>query len=138
MYKQIFINLQQIVGVINKKVSMKTGFKRFLGIVCLLLLLGPAAASAKCKCGKPPKENAQVEKIYLNPTEINILEKQILVKIEDEAMPAFALYTDQEGIYVLTKRGRDQGRCPEEYWECGTCGGCTPWHSPDCDWCGYN
>lgn len=113
---------------------MKTGFKCFSGIICLLLLLGPAAVSAKCKCGKPPKENKYVEKIYLNPSEIDILDKQIYVKVEDEAIPVLTLYTDQEGVFVLVRRR--QGRCPEEYWECDTCTGCTPWHSAECDWCG--
>jgi hypothetical protein len=117
---------------------MKRQFRHFLGIICLLLLLGPVAVNAKCKCGKPPKETVEVEKIYLDPVEIDIVEKQIFVKIKDRTVPTCVLYTDEEGIYVLAKRGREQGRCPEDYWECSTCSGCTPWFSAECDWCGYD
>ncbi len=117
---------------------MKTGLRCFLGAICLLLLLGPAGINAKCKCGKPPKDKQHSEKIYLNPSEIDIVDKQIYVKVENSTVPTFALYSDNEGIYILNKRGRDQGRCPEDYWECSTCGGCTSWYSAECDWCGYN
>ena len=32
---------------------MKKKFGYLLGIACLLAVLGPVAANAKCKCGKP-------------------------------------------------------------------------------------
>lgn len=37
----------------NRVVFMKKKFGYFLGIACLLAVLGPVAANAKCKCGKP-------------------------------------------------------------------------------------
>jgi hypothetical protein len=36
-------------------VFMKMKFGYFLGLACLLAVVGPVAANAKCKCGKPNK-----------------------------------------------------------------------------------
>jgi hypothetical protein len=133
-YKQSFIKFQHPLESTKRMVSMKTGYKCFWGIICLLLLLGPASISAKCKCGKPPKENHLEEKIYLSASQIDIVENQIYANLESEAIPVLTLHTDQEGIYVLVRRR--QGRCPEGYWECDTCSGCTSLYNWDCDWCG--
>lgn len=102
------------------------------------MLLGSAEIHASCKQGKPPKDKNLVEKIYLDPSKIEITNQQILVEIENVLVPAVALYSDPEGIYILAKRGREQGRCPEGYWECNTCRGCSPWITVECDWCGYD
>lgn len=40
---------------------MKTGIKRLIGVMCALMLFGPALVNAKCKCGKPPKDKVQVK-----------------------------------------------------------------------------
>ncbi|MGC1878898.1 MAG: hypothetical protein WA347_07855 [Rhabdochlamydiaceae bacterium] len=119
---------------------MKTGLKRFLGIICLLVFLATASAESsdsRCPCQpKPPNSNKAFEKTYLKSSDVEIGENKILVRIEDKIIPAIALFSDDQGIYVLVRKR--QGRCPEDYWECDTCSGCTPWYHPECDWCGYD
>lgn len=134
---------------------MKTSFKTIFGMFCLMLFLfsGSAVFAEKknCPCPGPkfsendekkkcpcpgPKYSENDEKIYLQSNEIDISNNQIFVKVENKIVPAIALYSDNQGIFILTKKR--QGRCPEEYWECSTCSGCSPWHAPDCDWCGYD
>ncbi|MBS0604403.1 MAG: hypothetical protein JSS60_05115 [Verrucomicrobia bacterium] len=118
---------------------MKTCYKTIIGALCLLLFLVNTstveAKKKKCPCSGP-KYSECAEKIYLDSSDIDLTGNQIFVKIEDTIKPALALYSDNQGIFVLTKKRT--GRCPEEYWEWGTCGGCSPWHAPDCDWCGYD
>ena len=43
---------------------MNKKFGYFLGIACLLAVLGPVAANAKCKCGKP-----STDKVVFNSEE---------------------------------------------------------------------
>ena len=118
---------------------MKASLRTFFGLMFLTLLLATAShAFAKSPASSNPNRKPApcVEKIYLNPSDIQFLDNQILVNIENTPKRTLALYSDDKGIFVLTKKR--QGRCPEEYWECGTCGGCSPWHAPECDWCGYD
>lgn len=116
---------------------MKMRLKKTLGILCLLLFITTASAenlNSKCPCRpRPPGTNVR-EKTYLNNSDIEISQNKILVKIQGKVEPAIALFSDEDGLYILTKKR--QGRCPEEYWECSTCGGCSPWYVPECDWCG--
>jgi hypothetical protein len=133
---------------------MKTSIKSIIEITCLVLFLFSGTSAFACReknCPHPrpklseslekkkcpcPKNTACADKVYLQSNDIDIINNQIYVRIEDQIVPAIALYSDNEGIFVLTKKR--QGRCPEEYWECSTCTGCSPWHAHDCDWCGYD
>lgn len=118
---------------------MKTKLKRFLGVICLLLFLGTANAEDmnwKCPCKPKPPSSKNDEKKYLSSSDIEISDNKILVRFEDNVIPAIALFSDENGIYMFTKKR--QGRCPEEYWECSTCSGCSPWYASECDWCGYD
>lgn len=40
-------------------ITMKSKINRLLGIVGVLMLFGPAALSAECKCKKPPKDKLE-------------------------------------------------------------------------------
>lgn len=109
--------------------------KSIFGMMCLLSLHVHADQKRTCPCPGPKVPEPSV-KMYVQPNEIELADGQIFVKMGSELQSMKALFSDKDGFYVLAKKR--QGRCPEEYWECDTCGGCSPWYAVDCDWCGYN
>ncbi len=131
---QTFLN-KTLTSCLEQK---KEGHMKTLGLFCLMLFFW-TGVEAKCNCPKPPKPpKPKEDKIYIQPENIQILPNQIAVQIDEEILTPSALFSDTQGIYVLSsERRRRQGRCPDGYWECSECTGCTPWISPDCDWCGY-
>ncbi len=93
-------------------------------LACLLLLcFGSTVAHAGCpKCPKPPKF-IECEKTYIQPSQIDINQKKIMINCNDRVYETSTLYTDDGGLYF--KDYRDQGKCRDGFWECNVCHDCN-------------
>lgn len=100
---------------------MKTTLFRFLGFLALLVVT-TISAHAKCSCPKPPKF-VECDKVYVQPSQIDLIDGQILVKVEEQVLQTSMILTDEQGFYF--KDYKKQGDCPDFQWECEVCHACN-------------
>lgn len=83
--------------------------------------------------GQCVESKSLCEKIYLQSDRISFYESKIYVKLENEEVVLVpAIYSDQEGYYVLIAKGQ---RCPHWQWKCKVCGTCNTYNDYLCPVC---
>ncbi|HKZ00410.1 MAG TPA: hypothetical protein VJ112_04525 [Rhabdochlamydiaceae bacterium] len=115
---------------------MKATLRRFLGIFAVFLFMMAMVQSyARCPCEnpKPPKQNESCEKIYVDPSQVNIRENQIWVMMENQPFKTQAIFSDGKGIFI---RDYYTGDCQDGFWQCRTCGACNENYYLWCRTCG--
>jgi hypothetical protein len=95
---------------------------RFFLVGFLFLLTGAMAVDATCT-GCQREEVAIPQKTYLQDQQIVFFQSKIYVNIEGIAFEVPAIYSDEDGYYILT--GQPRGRCEPYEWKCGNCGTCN-------------
>ncbi|MBS0652106.1 MAG: hypothetical protein JSR39_01120 [Verrucomicrobia bacterium] len=100
---------------------MKTSHYHFLTLL-FILCFGSIAANAGCpKCPKPPKF-IECEKIYIQSSQIDIVEDQIYIHFSGNTVQTSGIHTDHGGMFIKDYR---QGDCPDGSWECRVCHACN-------------
>ncbi len=80
---------------------------------------------------------AQTEdKIYINPEAIIIYENKIYLNITNNPVPVSSLFSDDKGIYISKKKGKDEEE--KKTWTCPTCSWENPYTSPICQNTAYH
>lgn len=87
-----------------------------------MLCFGSIASHAGCpKCPPKPKF-IECEKTYIQSSQINIAQDNIIVTCNGNTYYTSAIHTDEQGLYFKDYR---QGQCPDGFWECNVCHDCN-------------
>lgn len=65
------------------------------------------------------------ENYYIQSEQIIFADKKIYININDEKYETPALFSDEDGYFIQTIRGKCTGKCGLFEWECGRCGFCN-------------
>lgn len=78
---------------------------KFLAIIVIALPIGSHAL-----------EEQEPQKVYVEPFQVAIVDREILVYLEGAWTPVNAIYSDIQGLYVA------YSKYPRSRWTCRTCG----------------
>lgn len=78
--------------------------------------------------------NSISEKIYVSLDQVFFQDSQIYLQLSDTSFAIPAIYTDQQGYYVLNNGWFK--KCKSWEWECSNCGNCNSWEYYKCPSCG--
>ncbi len=73
------------------------------------------------KCPKPPKA-IECEKIYVQLSQIDILDNQIYVHVNENRIQTSSIHTDERGLYF---KDYYNAGCSDGFWECRVCHACN-------------
>jgi hypothetical protein len=81
------------------------------------------ATCSDCNLQGNSSEAVLPRKIYVQEQQIAFSESKIYVNIDSNTFLIPAIYSDENGYFILTKQ--PGGRCERWEWKCGNCGKCN-------------